>query len=109
MQLIEIKNVIKNGSSKVHFLLIGRCKKWEKRGISFPSPTFNGINLKKSPSLDSLSTVQDPRWKFQPNSLLSWGTLAIEAASRGELHCLHPNPNSGQWGVRSKGYKAGTS
>lgn len=97
------------GLPKFTFFLLGGAKKWEKRGIFFPTPTLNMDKLEKSPSLDSQSTVQDPCWKFQPNSLLSWGTLAIEAASRGELPCLHPNPNSGRWDVRSKGYKASTS
>lgn len=93
MQPVEIKT-IKNGSSEVHFLLIGR--KWENREVSLPTPSLNLDKLEKSPSLDSRRTLLDLFQKFQPNSLHSWGILASETASRTELHSLHPNPSSGQ-------------
>lgn len=96
MQLIEIQT-IKNGSSKVHLLLIGR--KWENGEVSLPTPTLNLDKLEESPSLDSQSTVEDPFQKFQPNSLHSRGILAGETASRTEFHSLHPNPDSDQWTV----------
>lgn len=40
--------------------------------------------------------IRYPFQKFQPDSLHSWGILAIETASRTELHSLYPNPTSGQ-------------
>lgn len=94
MQLIEIKN-IKNGSSEVHCLLIGRIEKFP-----FTKQTLNLDRLEESPSLDSGIMVQDPLQKFQPNSLPSWGIPAIATASRNEQFNLNPGHGTVMAGTR---------